>query len=245
MHLVNFTITVIIHGQPFRRASESRGNAFIVQGFRSANQGDYSIFRTRRKTSFPRFLSNRLAAAGTLLLPDSLLSSRPGLSSAKSRKPDSNFLLNPRLSPIMADSLVVCIEMKCDFFRRSCTPRTNPSHPLGFIYFHSTSSSSLPLPTRFVPLCMPSNWMLIARPVWQNPSLRTVQIRNEILLPLSCGFRVHRCPVYLLFEGDRIYTHTFLLLYHHTEMLKSNRVIILCVFLKMSYEQHLKYSLIN
>ena len=97
----------------------------------------------------------------------------------------------------------------------------------------STSFSSLPLPTRFISLCMPSNWMLIARPVWQPFVAHiVVQIRNEILSPFSCGFRVHRCPVYLLFEGDRIYTRTFLLLYvyHHTEMLQSKCVIILCVW---------------
>lgn len=134
-----------------------------MQGFRAASQEDYSIFRTRRKTSFPRFLSNRLAAAGTppsRPIPSCPLG--PGLSSAKSREPDSNFLLNPRLSLITADSLVVCIEMKCDFFAAD-----EPFAPTGVYLLSLYLTLGLPLSTRFVPLCMRSNWMLAARPVWQ------------------------------------------------------------------------------
>jgi len=61
----------------------------------------------------------------------------------------------------MADSFVVCIEIKCDFFAARARGRTLRAY-WGFIYFHSTLPSFSD--SFYAPL---HAFQLDARPVWQ------------------------------------------------------------------------------
>lgn len=178
-----WTITVITRGA----LPGSRENAFIVaQEFHVGDQKDYSIFRPRRKTS--SLASSQIDwLLGPFLFDPLLLFLflRSGLSSAKSPEAWLEFFIKSSPFPIMAGShRVYRDEIR---FSPLVHAVDEPFAPTG-VYLLSI----LPSLTISCPLCMRSNWMLIARTVG-SPSLRSVQIRNEILSPL--GRHVHRCTV--------------------------------------------------
>lgn len=203
VHLVSLTIIVIIQGELFRRASDSHRNRLSsCKDFTSVARRIIRYSTRGEKDVLPRFLSNRLGRhpfpSNSFLSPQTR-----NLSSAKSRESDLNFLLNPRFSfdnGVRSRPRVYRDEMRF-------SPHSNkPLAPTG-LYLLSLLP---PFPANFRFYAPLRAFQLDAHS--SIPSLRSLckSGMKFFRFPLSCGFRVHRCPVYsAVWERPRLCMHIY------------------------------------